>query len=91
MTRPLARSLPLTRRFDRTGHGFVPSHLCLLVAFGRTPSSTRPVPFHPLALSVFRCFGRHRDRFIMPAVDEDRRLNAHAASAVTFNLLFPHS
>ncbi len=91
MTRPLARSLPMTRRLHRIGHSFVPSHLYLPVAFVRTPSKVRAVPFDPLALSVIRYSGQHRDRFTTPAVDENRGLNAHAASAVPFNLLFPHS
>ena len=91
MTRPLARSLPMTRRLDRTGHSFVSSHLYLPVAFVRTPSKHCPLVFDPLPLSVIRCSGQHRDRFAIPAVDENHRLNAHAASAVPFNLLFPHS
>jgi hypothetical protein len=59
MTRPLARSLPMTRRLDRTGHSFVPSHLCLPVAFGRMSSTAYPLAFDSLPLSGIHCFGQH--------------------------------
>lgn len=91
MTRPLARSLPLTRRLDRTGHSFVPSHLRLPVAFGIVPCKTRPLASDCLPLSIIRCSRQHRDGFTIPAVDGNRGLNAHTSSAVPFNLLFPHS
>ena len=91
MTRPPVRSLPTTRRHDRTGHSFVPSHLCLPAAFGKTPSKARPVAFGCLPLSIIRYSGQRRDRFTTPAVDQNSGLNAHVSSAVPFNLLFPHS
>jgi hypothetical protein len=54
MTHPLARSLSMNRRQDRTGHSFVLPHLCLPVAFSRRPFRVHPVPFDPLALSMIR-------------------------------------
>ena len=91
MTCSLVRSLLTTRRHDWTGHSFVPSHLCLPAALTRTPSKARLMAFDCLPLSITRRSGLHRDPFSIPAIVENRGLNAHAASAVPFNLLFPHS
>ena len=90
MTGPRGRPLPITGRHDPDGVSFA-----LLPSLPRAPFAIEPRAVAILAFAysgcaVFRVASRQIGKVPRPG-DENRRLNAHAASAVPFNGLFPHS
>jgi hypothetical protein len=91
MTRPLVRSMLNTGRSDRAGGSLVLFRSSVLVIRGKGPSQAGPSASAPLTPSLIGCSTQHVHCFQTSAAIVNHGLNAHTASAVPFNLLFPHS